>query len=96
MVGVKKKKRRASRVVSVGCWNMRSLVEEEGSRARKGKKVKGSVEKKSVLLGWELKRYNLFAAGISETKWFGEYVYEVGGYTYLTSGRKLGAVEKCD
>ena len=59
----RKRKKVTRRVVNVGCWNMRSLVEDEGGletgRARKGKKVKGAVEKKSALLCWELKRDNI-------------------------------------
>ena len=80
----RKRKKVTRRVVNVGCWNMRSLVEDEGgletSRARKGK-VKGAVEKRSALLCWELKHYNIYAAGISETKCFGANMYEVEGYT---------------
>ena len=60
-------------------------MEDEGGletgRARKGKKVKGTVKKKSALLCWELKRYNIYAAGISEMKWFGGHMYEVERYT---------------
>ncbi len=90
-----KKKRggRVTTIVNVGCWNMRSMVEDDGGletdRARKGKRMKGAVEKKSVLLVWELKRYNVYAAGISETKWFSDHVYRVEGFTILTSGRRL-------
>ena len=45
-------------------------------------------ETKSTLLIWELKRYGIFAAGISETNWFGNNIYEVEECTILHSGRE--------
>ena len=55
------------------CWNMRTLVEGYGSiktgRVRQNEqRRKGSVEKKAVLMAWEMKRYAISAAPISETK----------------------------
>ena len=35
----------------------------------------------------EPKTYDVNAAGISETNWFGQAVYEAEGYTLLHSGR---------
>ena len=37
----------------------------------------------------ELKKYEVSMTGISETKWFGQVVYEVEGYTILHSGRPV-------
>ena len=69
-------------------------MESEGSaetaRVRQDKRtLKGSVERKIVLLVWELQRYNIYAAAISETKWFNSNVYEVEGHVVLHSGREL-------
>ena len=41
------------------------------------------------MLVWELKKYNIYAAGISETKWFNSNMYEVEGHVVLHSGREL-------
>ena len=62
--------------VKLACWNMRSLVESDGSidtaTVRKdGRLEKGAVEKKATMMVWELKQYGVYAAGISELKWFG-------------------------
>lgn len=43
--------------------------------------------KKSVMLVWELKRYSVYAAAVSETKWFGNNVYEIEDHVILHSGR---------
>ena len=64
--------------LSIACWNVRSLVESEGS-----------VETKIVLPVWELQRYNIYAAAISETKWFNSNVYELEGHVVLHSRREL-------
>ena len=40
----------------------------------------------------ELKRYNVKVAGLQETKWFGNDVYDVSGAAVLTSGRKTPSV----
>ena len=40
----------------------------------------------------ELKRYNMKVAGLQETKWFGNDVYDVSGAAVLTSGRKTPSV----
>ena len=42
----------------------------ETGRARQDERtMKGAVEKKALLMVWELKRY-IFVKAISETKWF--------------------------
>ena len=66
MKSLKKKKRDR---VNLVCWNMRTLVEDDGSiktgRVRQNEqRGKGSVERKVVLMIWELKRYATFAAAI--------------------------------
>ena len=44
----------------------------ETVRTRQDHRVqKGAVEKKLVLMMWEMRRYKTFAAAISEMKWFG-------------------------
>ena len=77
---------------SVGCWNMRTLVESEGpietSVARSGGRGV-TVDRKVSLMVRELKKYGINVTGISETKWFGQAVYQVEGYTILHSGRPV-------
>ena len=80
------------REISVGCWNMQTLVEAEGrvetSVVRKsGRSV--VVDRKAALMVHELKKYGVSIAGISETKWFGKDLYDVEGYMILHSGRPL-------
>ena len=93
-VGRMKRKKKKQEKVNLVCWNMRTLVEDDGSiktgRVRQNEqRRKGSVEKKAVLMVWEMKRYATFAAAISETKWFGNDIYEIENYTILHSGREL-------
>ena len=73
----------------IGCWNMRTLVEEEGSIAMSVVRPSSrgvTVDHKATLMVQELKRFRMNITGISETKWFGQAVYEVEGYTILHSG----------
>jgi len=53
----------------------------------KGRPV--SVDKKINFLVQELKRFRMGVVCISETKWFGNDVYEVGGSLVLHSGRSV-------
>ena len=73
---------------------MRTLVEAEGSietsLTRPGSR-KVTVDRKATLMVRELKKYKMSATGISETKWFGQNVYEIDGYTTLHSGRPVPA-----
>ena len=78
--------------LNIGCWNMRTLVEAEGSVAmgvaRPG--VRGvAVDRKAALMVHELKRFQMNITGISETKWFGNNVYNIEGYTIIHSGRPI-------
>ena len=71
---------------------MRTLVEAEGpvetSVVRPS--TRGvAVDRKVSFLVRELKKYDVHVTGISETKWFGQAVYEVEGYTILHSGRPV-------
>ena len=62
----------------------------ERARARKdGKREKGAVDEKATMLVWELKQYGVYAAGMSETKWFGSKIFEIEDYTILHSGRNV-------
>ena len=71
---------------------MRTLVEAEGSIAtsvvRPGSRGV-AVDRKATLMVQELKRFRMNITGISETKWFGQAVYNVEGYTILHSGRPI-------
>ena len=65
----------------------------ETSRARQSEQsLKGVVERKSVMLVWELKGYSVFAAAVSETKWFGKNVYEIEDHVMLQSGKQTPGV----
>ena len=68
-------------------WNTRTLVKDDGSI--KTGRVRQSVEKKVVLMIWELKRYATFAAAISETRWLGNDIYQIENYAILQWGRQL-------
>ena len=65
--------RRALRL-NIGCWNMRTLVESEGSIAtaisRKGGRGV-TVDRKVSLMVQELKKHGMNVVGISETKGLG-------------------------
>lgn len=59
---MKLKKTKRLQKLNIACWNMRSLVEDDGSpetgRTRQDQcALKGTVERKLVLMFWELKRY---------------------------------------
>ena len=87
-----------SRCVSFATWNVRTLVENTGDdrricRVRPNPKVchlpsdgPHCVDRKLVN---ELKKLNVAVAGIQETKWFGQDVWNADGYTLLHSGRTL-------
>ena len=80
--------------LSLGCWNMRTLVESDGSieTAVARKSSRGvAVDKKASLMVMELKKYRMNVVGISETKWFGSAVYSVDGHVILHSGRPVPA-----
>jgi len=77
--------------VNIGSWNLRSLVESEGSVATASTGRGVQVDHKVNLLVGELRRFDISIAGISETKWFGEGVYEVDGFVLVHSGRPVPA-----
>ena len=78
--------------LNIGCWNMRTLVEAEGSIAtsvaRPGNRGV-PVDRKASLMICEFKKFRINIAAISETKWFGQNIYEIEGYTILHSGRPV-------
>ena len=83
---------RHRRRLNIGCWNMRTLVQSEGSietRVVRPSSTGVTVDRKTTLMVQELKRFGMNITGISETKWFGEAVYDVEGYTILYSGRQV-------
>ena len=75
----------------IGTWNVRSLVDTEGSieTARLRSKRLDSEDRKIDLVIRELNRYNIKIAALQETKWFGSHVYHIGKSTVLTAGRNL-------
>ena len=82
------KKRRVGRFAS---WNVRSLVEHDGGveRARLDGSVDVVEDRKIELVVRLFKRYDIEAAGLQETKWFGNSIYPVSDATVLSSGRPV-------
>ena len=79
---------------SIGSWNLHSLVESEGSVAIASTRRGVHVDRKVNLLVEELRRFEISITGISETKWFGQDVYEVDGFVLVHSGRPIPADEE--
>ena len=72
----------------VGCWNVKSLVEMDGGikiATLRPKCRPVSVDKKVKFLVQELRCFHMGIVCISETKWFGDDVYEVDGFMVLHS-----------
>ena len=73
-----------------GCWNMRTLVESDGTIAtavaRKGGRGV-AVDRKASFMVQEFRNFGMNIVGISETKWFGQGVYD--GFLILHSGRPV-------
>ena len=60
--------------LNVGCWNMRTLVESDGSIATGLSRQGGrgvTVDRKAMLMVKQLQKFKMSVTGISETKWFG-------------------------
>ena len=82
-------------------WNIRTLVESAGEdrriyRVRPDLKAchlpstgPHYVDRKLDFLVKELRKLRVAVAGIQETKWFGQDVWNADGYTLLHSGRTL-------
>ena len=70
-------KQKKSYLWRVGTWNVRSMVDTEGSVAIASRRQDGQrgEERKVDLVVRELKRYNVKVAGLQETKWFDCEVY---------------------
>ena len=80
------------KTVHIGSWNVRSLLDNEGSfktSLSQGSKKFDSADRKVELLVREFRRYmdRISIAGVNETKWFGNDIYSVDGFTVLHSGR---------
>ena len=75
----------------IGSWNVRSMVDTEGSVAIASKRqdTQRGEDRKVDLIVREMKRYKVKVVGLQETKWFGCDVYDVAGCVVLTSGRPL-------
>ena len=70
-------------------WNVRSLVDVEGAveTARQGAETKQAEDWRIDLVVRELDWYCVSVAGLQETRWFGNEIYEVGESVVLTAGR---------
>ena len=70
---------------------MHSLVESEGSVAIASTRRGVHVDCKVNLLVEELRCFEISITGLSETKWFGQDVYEVDWFVLVHSGRPIPA-----
>ena len=82
---------RASQKWYVASWNVRTLLDVEGSieTARGFGDVSVVDERKVVQVLSELDRYGVVVVGLQETKWFGSKIYKVGKSVILSSGRDV-------
>ena len=71
-----------------GTWNVRSLVDNEGSveTARISSKVAELEDRRIDLVLRELDRYDIKIAALQETKWFGRNIYGVDKSVVLSAG----------
>ena len=65
---------------------MHSLVEAEGPVTTASTRRRVSVDRKINFLIGELRRFEMSITGVSESKWFGQGVYEVDGFVMVPSG----------
>ena len=83
---------RGSSVWVLASWNVRTLLDIDGSieTARKGVGDAEVVDERKIdqVVG-ELNRYKVDVAALQETKWFGSGVYEVGKSVVLAVGRHV-------
>ena len=75
-------KLRSSKACYFGKWNVRSLIDNEGTveTARMSSEVSESEDRRIDLVIRELNQYNIKVATLQETKWFGNAVYHIGSY----------------
>ena len=85
-------KMRGSSVWVLASWNVRTLLDIDGSieTARNGVGDAEVVDERKIdqVVG-ELNRYKVDVAALQETKWFGSGVYEVGESVVLAAGRPV-------
>ncbi len=81
------------RRLKLGTWNVRSMVDTEGSVEVASQWADGQrgEERKVDQIVCELERYNVVMGALQETKWFGCEVCEVSDSVVLTSGRAAPA-----
>ena len=84
-----RERRRRWDLLSAATWNVRSLVESEGPIETAAVTGRVSDDKKIFEVVRHLKRLNVDVAGIQETHWFGQSIYEVDNAIVLTSGRRV-------
>lgn len=80
-------------ILKLGTWNVRSMVDTEGSIEVASQRTGGQrgEERKVDQIVCELERYDVTVGALQETRWFGSEVYEVGESVLLTSGRPTPA-----
>ena len=73
----------------VGTWNVRTLLDNEGSleTARQGREKVENEDSRIDLVLREIGRYHIKIAALQETKWFADAEYHVGKSVVLTAGQ---------
>ena len=51
-----------------------------------------AVDRRASFMVEEFEKFSMEVVGISETKWFGQDMYDVGGFLILHSGRPVPGV----
>lgn len=89
----KRKQRRS--VWNMASWNVRSLVDLEGSieTARQRSELVDAEDRRIDQVVRELERYRIKVAALQETKWFDNNMYSVGNSLVLTAGRSIPVTE---
>ena len=82
---------RMSSVWYLESWNVRTLLDAEGSieTARQGREVEVVDERKIDQVVGGMCRYKIDVEALQETKWFGCEVHKVGHSMVLTAGMKI-------
>ena len=69
---------RKEEVWKLGTWNVRSIVDREGTIEVASQDEEWGEDRKVNLVVRELARHGVVAGALQETKWFGYGTYEVG------------------
>ena len=88
-------KRKQKCVWNLASWNIRSLVDVEGSihGARQRSECVDPEDRRVDQVIRELDKYSIKVAALQENKWFSNEIYSVGNSLVLTAGRPIPEAE---